>query len=60
MTLSLSNFLSNFPFFENEKNLISHIEEFLAGEYLVRPLLVYSIHNKISQIDIKKCIAIDN
>lgn len=55
MTLSLSNFLSDFPFFENEKNLISHIEEFLAGEYLVRPLLVYSIHKKISQIDIKKC-----
>ncbi|MBC7430143.1 MAG: GGDEF domain-containing protein [Bacteriovorax sp.] len=55
MTLSLSNFLSNFPFFENEKNLISHIEEFLAADYLVRPLLVYSIHNKISQIDIKKC-----
>lgn len=55
MTLSLSNFLSKFPFFENEKNLISHIEEFLARDYLVRPLLVYSIHNKISQIDIKKC-----
>jgi diguanylate cyclase (GGDEF)-like protein len=55
MALSLSNFLSDFPFFENEKNLISHIEEFLAGEYLVRPLLVYSIHNKISPIDIKKC-----
>ena len=55
MTISLSKFLSNFPFFENEKNLISHVEEFLAAEYLVRPLLVYSIHNKISQIDIKKC-----
>lgn len=55
MTQSLNEFLSNFPFFENEKNLISHIEEYLAKEYLVRPLLVYSIHNKITQIDFKKC-----
>lgn len=55
MNLSLANFLSEFEFFENEKNLIAHIEEFLAKEYLVRPLLVYSIHNKIPQIDFKKC-----
>ncbi len=55
MTQSLTDFLSSFSFFENEKNLISHIEEFLAREYLVRPLLVYSIHNKIPQIDFKKC-----
>jgi diguanylate cyclase (GGDEF)-like protein len=51
----LTNFLSDFPFFDNEKNLISYIEEFLAEEYLVRPLLVFSIQNKISQIDLKKC-----
>lgn len=55
MTQSLTDFLSSFPFFENEKNLISHVEEFLAKEYLVRPLLVYSIHNKIPEIDLKKC-----
>lgn len=55
MTNSLSSFLSDFPFFENEKNLISHIEEFLAKEYLIRPLLAYSIHNKIPDIDFKKC-----
>lgn len=55
MTPALSEFLSNFSFFENEKNLISHIEEFLAAEYLVRPLLVFSIHNKFSQMDFKKC-----
>ena len=55
MTSALSNFLSNFSFFENEKNLISYIEEFLARELLVRPLLVYSIHNKIPQIDLRKC-----
>ena len=54
MTQSLTDFLSSFSFFENEKNLISHIEEFLAREYLVRPLLVYSIHNKIPQIDFNK------
>lgn len=55
MTTPLNNFLSSFPIFENEKNLILHIEEFLAKEYLVRPLLVYSIHNKIPQMDFKKC-----
>lgn len=55
MTNSLSSFLSEFPFFENEKNLISHIEEFLAKEYLIRPLLGYSIHNKIPEIDFSKC-----
>ena len=55
MTPALTEFLSNFSFFENEKSLISHIEEFLASEYLVRPLLVFSIHNKFSQVDFKKC-----
>jgi diguanylate cyclase (GGDEF)-like protein len=53
--MALANFLSDFSFFENEKNLISHVEEFLAKEYLVRPLLVYSIHNSIPSIDLKKC-----
>lgn len=55
MMTELSNFLSDFTFFENEKNLIAHIEDFLANKFLVRPLLVYSIHNKIPQIDLKKC-----
>lgn len=53
--VNLTNFLSDFPFFENEKNLISHIEEFLASEYLVRPPLVFSIQDKIAKIDLKKC-----
>lgn len=55
MIKELSNFLSNFSFFENEKNLIAHIEDFFTKEYLVKPLLVYSIHNKFTQIDLKKC-----
>lgn len=55
MSESLNQFLSSFPFFENEKNLFSHIEEFLARDYLVRPVLVCSVENKIDPIDIKKC-----
>ena len=55
MTTELSNFLSNFSLFENEKNLVSHIEEFLTKQYSVNPLWVYSIHNKIVEVDFKKC-----
>jgi diguanylate cyclase (GGDEF)-like protein len=55
MATNLEDFLSNFPFFENEKNLFSQIEEFLASQFLVRPILVYSLHNKINDIDLKKC-----
>jgi diguanylate cyclase (GGDEF)-like protein len=53
--MALANFLSQFSFFENEKNLISHIEDFLVKEYKVSPLLVYSIHNEIPTMDFKKC-----
>lgn len=53
--MALANFLSQFTFFENEKNLISHVEDFLTREYLVRPLLAYSIHDEIQKIDLKKC-----
>jgi diguanylate cyclase (GGDEF)-like protein len=53
--LALANFLSHFSFFENEKNLISQIEDFLVTEYQIRPMLVYSIHNEIPTIDFKKC-----
>lgn len=55
MSEVLNNFLSDFPFFENEKKLMAHLEEFLAGEYLIRPMLVYSIQNKIARIELKKC-----
>ncbi len=55
MSMTLNSFLSEFPFFENEKNLFAHMEEFLAKNYLVRPVLVCSVENKIDHIDIKKC-----
>lgn len=56
--MALANFLSKFSFFENEKNLISQIEDFLVKEYKVNPLLVYSIHNEIPTMDFKKCRAV--
>jgi len=54
----LIKFLSDFPFFQSEKNLILHLEDFLAREYLVRPLLVFSIQNKFPSIDLDKCRAV--
>ncbi|MDO9181202.1 MAG: GGDEF domain-containing protein [Bacteriovorax sp.] len=49
------NFLSNFPFFESEKNLFLHMEEFLVSEYQIRPLLVFSIQDKFPVIHLDKC-----
>lgn len=54
----LTKFLSNFPFFQSEKNLILHLEDFLAREFLVRPLLVFSIQDKFPSIDLDKCRAV--
>jgi diguanylate cyclase (GGDEF)-like protein len=51
----LTKFLSDFPFFQNEKNLILHLEEFLANEYLIRPLLVFAIQDKFPVIHLDKC-----
>lgn len=51
----LTTFLSEFPFFESEKNLILHLEDFLARTYLIRPLLVFSIQDKFQSIDLEKC-----
>lgn len=51
----LTKFLSEFPFFQRDKDLIGHIEEFLANEYLIRPLLVFSIEDKYSHIRLDKC-----
>ena len=51
----LTKFLSDFPFFQSEKNLISHLEEFLAAQYLIRPLLVFSIQDKFPVIRLDKC-----
>lgn len=55
MNLELLHFLSDTPLFENEKGLIAHLEEYLAREFLIRPLLIFSIQNKFSVIDLKKC-----
>ncbi len=55
MSDELYHFFSDFPFFENEKKLVSHLEEFLARKYLIRPMLVYSIQNKIAKLELKKC-----
>lgn len=54
----LTKFLSEFPFFQSEKNLILHLEDFLAREFLVRPLLVYSIQDQFPSIDLEKCRAV--
>lgn len=51
----LTTFLSDFPFFQSEKNLLIHLEEFLARNYLVRPLLVFSIRNQFPVIQLDKC-----
>lgn len=51
----LTKFLSDFPFFQSEKNLLLHLEEFLARVYLVRPLLVFSIRNQFPVIQLDKC-----
>lgn len=51
----LTKFLSDFPFFQSEKNLFLHLEEFLARVHLVRPLLVFSIRNQFPIIQLEKC-----
>jgi diguanylate cyclase (GGDEF)-like protein len=51
----LVHFLSEFPFFQNEKNLFIHLEEFLAKQFLIRPLIVFSIDQNQLSIEISKC-----
>lgn len=51
----LTTFLSDFPFFESEKNLVLHLEEFLERVYLIRPLLVFSIQDQFKSIELDKC-----
>jgi diguanylate cyclase (GGDEF)-like protein len=51
----LMTFLSEFPFFQSEKNLILHLEEFLMRVYFTKPLLVYSMQDKFAAINLKKC-----
>jgi diguanylate cyclase (GGDEF)-like protein len=51
----IAEFLSSFPIFENERNIISYVEEFLAAEFLIRPPLVFSMQDHLTLIDLKKC-----
>lgn len=55
MTQALIHFLSNFSFFENDKNLFLYIENYIASQFLVRPILVYSTQNKNKNIELTKC-----
>jgi diguanylate cyclase (GGDEF)-like protein len=50
----ITNFLSRFPLFENEKQMFSYLEDFLADQYLIRPMLVYSSQENVSKIILKK------
>jgi len=51
----LINFLSECPFFQNEKKLFLHLEVFLKKQFLVHPLLVLSIQDKFAEINLSKC-----
>jgi len=51
----LIKFLSIFPFFSDEKKLLAHLEDFLASEFLIRPLLIYSIQDNLKDIQLNKC-----
>lgn len=54
----LTAFLSDFPFFQSEKILLIHLEDFLARQFLVRPLLVFSIQDQFPVIQLDKCRAV--
>ncbi len=51
----LLRFLSDFPVFGSEKNLFLHIEDYLANEFLIRPMLVFSIDQNNNGIKLEKC-----
>ena len=50
----LLKLFSQFPIFENEKQVFTYLEEFLAENFLIRPMLVYSVQEESSAIDLKK------
>lgn len=55
MSEDLIQFLSDYPPFEDEKKLMLYLEAFMAKTFLIRPMLVYSIQNKIAKLELKKC-----
>lgn len=50
----LTEVLSQFPLFENEKQVFTYFEEYLAEQFLIRPILVFSIPVGSNSIDFKK------
>lgn len=60
MSSELVEFLSEFSFFENEKTLVTHIENYLARTHLIRPLLVYSAPKKGERLNLEQCRLILN
>lgn len=50
----LTEFLTKFPLFENDKQVFIYLEEFLALNFLIRPIMVFSIQEKSTVIDLKK------
>ena len=51
----LIKFLSEFPFCQSDKKLIQHLEFFLEKEFLIQPMLVFSIQDKFAVIQLDKC-----
>lgn len=51
----LINFLSATPFFESDKNLATYLDDFLIQQYLIKPLLFFSMQDKFKEIDFGKC-----
>jgi diguanylate cyclase (GGDEF)-like protein len=54
MNENFLNFLSEFPCFDNERNLFIQIENYLVSEHLIRPMLAYSINNSSDGLHISK------
>lgn len=58
MNLNLVEFLSSFPLYEHERLLFLSLEDFLSTEFLIRPILVFSIQENTHDLHISKCRSI--
>lgn len=54
MNQNVLDFVSKFSCYENERNYFVDLESFLVNEFLIRPMLVYSIKNNSENICISK------
>jgi len=52
--INLTSYLSQFPDFENEKQVFMYLEEYLAEIFLIRPMLVFSMSETSKTIDLSK------